>query len=68
MLAGKTFDDLLRAVAHLHRNYRLDEAAEIYRQLVRMKPNDARLFGLYGRLRFDQGRFDEARISWRTRR
>jgi len=60
MRAGQTFDELLRAVAHLHRNYRLDEAAEVYRQLVRMKPNDARLFGLFGRLRFDQGRFDEA--------
>ena len=55
-----TFDELLREAHHLHRGGRFEDAARFYRELLRLKPNNAALTGLFGLLRREQGRREEA--------
>ncbi|MEX0590034.1 MAG: tetratricopeptide repeat protein, partial [Xanthobacteraceae bacterium] len=56
----KSLAELLRDAKRLHQLRRLDEAARVYRELLRIKPNDSEIITSLGRLRFEQGRVDEA--------
>jgi len=53
-------DALLDRATALHNSQRLDEAAAVYQQVLKIAPREPNALNLLGLLRHQQGRFDEA--------
>ncbi|MFN7994265.1 MAG: tetratricopeptide repeat protein [Bryobacteraceae bacterium] len=59
-LAGTSFDELSKQAATARDQNRLEEAARLYRQALRLKPDWSQGWWFLGTLRYDQDRYEEA--------